>query len=166
MQTTSQLANVSARITAEVLLGKIRFSHGGEPSYLFPLREVFMRFEKSVGRDSLESALPEIRDMMHATADALADAVTGVKSKETQERLRGLRFPNRAIVEIVANRMTGKTSPDRRWNDSLYRIRKGLDQVVALSVSGLTMEELRAGYDEFLHAVVDHLCDNWRAIVD
>lgn len=164
---TSKLANVSARITAEVLLGKIRFPHGGgEPPYLFRLREIFKRFEKSVGRDDLESAIPEVREMMHALADTLFDAVTGVKSEETMARLKKLSVPCRTSVEMVVSSATGKMPRQERWNDELWRLRKMLDQIVALSVSGLTMEDLRQGYDEVVHKVVDNLCDNWKVIVD
>lgn len=164
---TSQLATVSARITAEVLLGKIRFPRGGgEPPYLFRLREIFKRFEKSVGRDNLESAIPEVREMMHALADTLFDAVTGIKSEETLTRLKKLSVPCRTSVEMVVSSATGKLPRQERWNDELFHLRKTLDQIVALSVSGLTMEDLRQGYDEVVHKVVDNLCDNWKVIVD
>ena len=164
---TSQLTQVSARITAEVLLGKIRFPHGGgEPPYLFRLREIFRRFEKSVGRDNLENAMPEVREMMHTLADALFDAVTGVKSEETTTRLKKLGVPMRASVEMVVSSATGKMPRQERWNDELWHLRKTLEQIVALSISGLTMEDLRQGYDEVVHKVVDNLCDNWKVIVD
>jgi hypothetical protein len=164
---TSKLANVSARITAEVLLGKIRFPHGGsEPPYLFRLREIFKRFEKSVGREDLESAIPEVREMMHALADALFDTVTGIKSEETTERLKRLTVPMRSSVEIAVANATGKLTKHERWVEELWHLRKMLDQIVALSISGLTMEDLRQGYDEFVHKVVDNLCDNWKTIVD
>lgn len=163
----SLLTQVSARIAAEILLGKIRFFHGGgEPPYLFRLREIFKRFEKAVGRTSLESAMPEVREMMHALADALFDAVTGVKSEETMTRLKKLAVPMRSTVELAANGATGRLPRQERWNDELWHLRKSLDQIVALSISGLTMEDLRQGYDELVHSVVDHVCDKWQTLVD
>ncbi|MCC7004896.1 hypothetical protein IT397_03195 [Candidatus Nomurabacteria bacterium] len=165
--TTTGLTNVSARITAEVLLGKIRFpNHGSEPTYLFRIREIFKRFEKAVGRESLESALPEIRQMMHVFADLLFDTVTGIKSPKTIEGLQKLPVPFRVSIEQVVNAGTGRTSPDKRWDNTLYHFRKVLDQVVALSISGITMEEIRSGYDEMIHSIVDHICDNWKTIID
>ncbi|MFA6797632.1 MAG: hypothetical protein WCR40_02925 [Candidatus Paceibacterota bacterium] len=163
---TSAIVSVQSKIAAEMLLGKIRLpNRGGEPSYLPRLRECCKRVEKTVGREAVGECIPEVRAMMHAIADGMFDAVTGVKLDKTIQGIKALNVTQRIAVEMILSQATGKSS-DKRWDDTLYHIRKIVDQIVTTSISGLTVEEVRDGYDPFIHTVVDHLCDNWKTLID
>ena len=129
------------------------------------LRECCKRVEKTVGREAVGECIPEIRSMMHAIADGMFDAVTGVKLDKTIQGIKTLNVTQRIVVEMILLQATGKAT-DKRWDDTLYHIRKIVDQIVTTSISGLTAEEIRNGYNTFVHAVVDHLCDNWKTLID
>ncbi|MEK9157786.1 MAG: hypothetical protein AAB638_01220 [Patescibacteria group bacterium] len=150
---------VSARITAEMLLGKIRINHRqSEPGYLMPLRQFAMQIKKGLGEEEIKVLSEDLLPVAHAVVDLLFDAVTDSNRPATIEAVKKLSIPHRTTVETLVNMMTGKmTTPPGRWLDELWRTKQSLRQMTDLSISGLTLEEIREGYNPFVHAVVDEL---------
>ncbi len=160
MESEAKPVSLTAKIAAEILLGKIRLSpHWNEPRYLQPVREVVMQLRRAVGGNEGYAALSEeLQPAVHALADLLADAVAGVGSEKTAEKLKKLPVPYRLAAEQTAAALTGKIDPrDYHWQDDLWHLKGYIDRVVSLSVSGITPEEIREGFDTIIHGGVDAL---------
>ena len=166
MSEVTDFTSVSAKVATEVLLGTIRLRPDqGEPRYIYRLREILKPMEKVVGKDGLNTAQEALRPALHILADALFDAAVDIHQPQTTEKLKRLPVPIRAAVEQIIAAMTGRKSEDRRWHNPLWELRKKLRQIADLSISGITLEEIRQGYDPLLHQVVDRLWDNWQRFV-
>ncbi len=159
MENGTNPVSLTSRIAAEILLGKIRLNpHQGEPPYLQPIREMVMQMRRAVGKEGFATLSQELKPAVHALADMLFDAVSGVESKKTVEGLKKLSVPFRVAVEQTAAALTGRLDPrERHWEDTLWEMRKYFNRVVTLSVSGITPEEMRDGFDPVVHGIVDEL---------
>ncbi|MBM3272080.1 hypothetical protein FJY94_02230 [Candidatus Kaiserbacteria bacterium] len=158
--------DVGSTVAAEILLGKIRLRHMREPSYLPRLREIAMQFKKSLGAEAYNGLIQSGRPAVHACVDALFDAVTGVRREQTMERLKTLDPVYRTMVERAVASATGKGDREGRWSDELWRTKQELKRICDLSISGLTLAEVRDGLDEFVHATIDRLYDNIVTLVN
>lgn len=157
LKTTSSIG-LTAKITAEMLLGKIRLSsRQREPSYLMGIRGLALQLKKSLGDEAYEGFSDNLKPVFHVMADAIFDEVTDIKRTETVEALKDLPIPQRLFVEAIVNRLTGKTDEHHRWDDDLHRLRMSLRQMADLSISGITLLEIREGYNELLHSIIDEL---------
>lgn len=165
--TDTKLAiDVAAKITAEMLLGKIRLRHMGEPRYLVRLREIAMQFKKSVGETAFKELVDSGRPSVHALVAALFDAVTDTHRTETLRLLKDLHPMHRTLVEQTIMHATGKVDRERRWNNDLWTMKQNLKSICDQSISGLTLEEIREGYDPVVHAIVDHFYDRIDTLVN
>ncbi|MBI5004477.1 hypothetical protein HZC00_05290 [Candidatus Kaiserbacteria bacterium] len=165
--TDTKLAiDVAAKISAEMLLGKIRLRHMGEPRYLVRLREIAMQFKKSVGETAFKELVDSGRPSVHALVAALFDAVTDTHRPATVHLLKGLHPMHRALVERTIMRATGKADREDRWPNELWSVKQNLKSICDQSISGLTLEEIREGYDPLIHAIVDHVYDRIDTLVN
>jgi hypothetical protein len=159
----SFLLSLSSDITAQYLLGKIRFPGDmGEPRLLLVLRMLCNQFKSTLGEENYQKFIANLKPAMHVLADALFDNIVGIRSPKTREGLQKLDVPLRVAVEQVVSSLTGRAEHDRgpgpgRWNDDLWIIRHHIEFICNSSISGITPQLIREGYDGFVHAVVDHL---------
>lgn len=158
---------LSATLLAELVLGKVRIGpHSVEPPYLQSIRTILMQYKKSLGTENYDKFIDEFKPALHALAAMLFDEVTGVHLDDTVTRVKALPVPHRVAVEAIAAGMTGKGGDRReRWDNDLYDFKRTLQQVCTLSISNITLEDIRAGYDELLHAVVDKLYEHRKTLV-
>ncbi len=162
----SNAVGLTARITAEFLLGKIRISsRQGEPEYLMTLRALCLQLKKSLGDEAYEGFSEDLKPVFHALADTIFDALTDTKREATVEALKALPVPQRASVEVLVNRLTGKSQDNHRWEPGLYRLRMMLIQMEELSISGLSLDEIREGYHDLVHGVIDELWNHRATLV-
>ncbi|MEI7720228.1 MAG: hypothetical protein WCI89_03410 [bacterium] len=165
--TEAKPVSLLSTIAAEVLLGKIRLSsHQGEPNYLQPVRNVLMQIKRKLGQEGFTTLSEDIRPAVHALADLIFDEVTGVSPRDkTVEKLKALPVPHRLFVENIANGLTGKLSQrNDRWMDELWSLKGYIERVCATSVSDISPEEIREGFDDMLHGIVDNFCDRRTAL--
>lgn len=149
-------------IAAEVILGKIRLNpHMGEPRYLQPVRLVLMQFKRALGQEGYATLTEELRPAVHALADLVFDEVTNTSPRQkTIEKLKALPVPQRLIVENLASGLTGKLNPrNDRWMDELWETKRYIERVCTLSISNITPEEIREGFDDMVHDLVDAFYD-------
>lgn len=162
------MMGLSATLAAEMILGKIRITHHHpEPPYLQPVRNILLQYRKAVGAEDFDKFTDELKPTMHALAAMLFDEVTGVRLPSTAEKVKALSVPHKMAIEVLVANMTGKTGGHRtgRWEDGLYTIKCALQQICALSISNITLEDVRNGYDPFLHALVDELYEHRKTLV-
>ena len=164
------LMGISAKLAAEILLGKIRLGyHQTEPHYLQPVRTMMLQLKKATG-DDFDKMAEGVKPAMHALAAMLFDAVTGVTHKDTISELKKLPIPHRTVIESIVAHATGKGGEHDgpragRWADELWEIKGRIGHLCTVSVSNITPEEIREGYDAFMHAVVDQLYEHRRSLV-
>jgi len=157
---------LTAKIAAEIFLGKIRLNpRQGEPSYLQDVRRVMLQLKKSLGNTNLVEFTEELRPTIHVIADLLFDEVTEIKRPETVADLKCLSVPQRVTTESLVARLTGKTDERGRWDDTLWRVHQSLRQMTELSVSDVTLADIRTGYHDLVHAIVDKIWDNRNTFV-
>lgn len=161
------LGTLSAKIAAEVILGKIRFDHfQSEPPYLLPIRKIMLQFKKALGAEEFDKLVNDLRPALHALAAMLFDEVTGVHKTDTTERIKKLPVQHKVIVEAMVAELTGRSADRReRWDNDLYDLKRGVHQICTLSISDITPEEIRTGYDQFVHDVVDALYEQRKTLV-
>ncbi len=169
---SSDIVSVSAAIAAGFILGKIRLTPDHhEPPYLYPIRSLLKQMEKHIGKDKLGALLKANRPFVHAVVDGLFDRVTGRDRQETKAKISALSGESRMIAESIIAEMTGKSRRNRdvcnpQWNDHLYGLKQRLEHISSVSMSNLTTEDIRKGYDPLIHAVIDIVCDNWEKLID
>lgn len=169
MTTETNSVSLMAKIAAEVALGKIRLNpYQGEPQYLQPVRLVMMQFKKAIGVDGFAALSEELRPAVHAFADLIFDEVAGVSPREkTIEKLKALPMPERLAVENMAAKLTGKLDPrDHHWMDELWEAKRYVERVATLSISGITTEDIREGFDPVVHKLVDAIYDRRATLVN
>lgn len=159
--------DIAAKIIAEMLLGKIRLKPSmGEPKYILRLREIAMQFKKSVGETAFKELVDSGRPAAHALVAALFDAVTDMKRQATVQGLKALHPIHRTLVEQVVRHATGRDNQQNRWDCDLWHLRQYLKSICDQSLSNLTLEEIREGYDSLVHAIVDHVYDRIDTLVN
>ncbi|HUO50475.1 MAG TPA: hypothetical protein VMU25_02855 [Candidatus Paceibacterota bacterium] len=164
---TKDVTALTANLTAELLLGKIRLNpHHGEPRYLHGLRRVLMPISKSLGYDGLNMLVAHGKTPVHVAVAMIADKVVGFQHPKTLEQLKSLATPHRVAVEKVVSSVTGGNSRDTHWPEELWAMKKMVTEIVDTSPSGLTAEDIRLGYDDLIHAVVDALLERWEMLIN
>ncbi len=154
------MSSVTSRVIAEMLLGKIRFGGMREPEYLQQLREAMLVLKKRIG-DDFDKLQEDLLPVIHVIVDMVFDAATGTAGREqTLSKLRQLSVPNRVMVEQMVAQLTGKMHADQKWNHGLWNLKTRLERIANLSISGVTLTEIREGYDTLVHEVVDELYKN------
>jgi hypothetical protein len=164
---TATATSLSAKITAEVILGKIRLHPTqDEPEYLPGVRLAMMQLKKSIGPEAFDEITGQWQNGIHALVDLLFDRVCGITRPATVEALKKLPMTQRMPMEALAASLTGQLKErGDRWNDVLYRVHKRILTLTALSVSGITPDDFREGYHEFVHEVVDEIWKNRHMLV-
>lgn len=148
---------VTARIAAEMILGKIRLGHNQpEPTYLTSLRMNLGQMKRIVG-DDFDPWLEENKKLFHVMIDLIFDKLADIERPETIEGLKSLPIPQRTSVELIASKLCGGEGPHHRWQSDLWATRQSLGNIVATSISGLTKKDIREGYHELVHAIIDEL---------
>ena len=159
MESTEKTISLTAKILAEVLMGRVWFdSDRSEPEFVATMQTLLQQFKRIAGStNDYDRLKEEWRPAAHSLADLLFDAVTGVQCEKTIEGLKKLSVPQRTVIENMAASMTGKGigRSEGRWMDELWSFRKVVNQALRQSVSGITHQELRGGFDPLLHEVVD-----------
>lgn len=167
--TETKPVSLLSTIAAEVILGKIRLSpHQGEPHYLQPVRNVLTQIRRKLGQAGFATLSDDIRPAVHALADLVFDEVAGVSPRERSiEKLKALPVPHRLFVENIANGLTGKLSQrNDRWMDELWSLKGYIERVCATSVSDISPEDIREGFDDMLHGIVDNFYDRRTALTN
>lgn len=160
-QPPQDVTALTAKIVGSMLLGKIPMGNRPRASFMpEKINSILSPIKKLVGDEAFKSLETHGRPMMHCVLDTLLDAVTDVKRTETKESLKKLSVPQRTMVESILQNMTGRLREDNRWNDDLFSTRKKLRVLVNGSISELSMEDIRAGYHELAHAILDFYLDN------
>ncbi len=163
-----------AKLLGEVFVGKIRIGHrSSEPYFLTGVRHVMLQIKKSVGDEGFEQLATATTPALHALADLVFDRLTDVSGRQlTMSKLRALHVPQRLWVENVANALTGinvmtgyEDKGRGRWMDELWDIRKRLHLMSELSVTGISLAEIRESFDGFVHELVDWLVENRKMFV-
>lgn len=147
---------VSARIITDCI---INMAMQGPQSDLIPkIRQVYRVLHKRAGAE-FPAMLESSREAHHALADAVFDLVTNQNRPETKERLRALPLPQRVLIESALEAMTGRLgrAEGGRWSQELWDIKTGLARLCDYSYSDVELKDIREGYHELVHAVVDEL---------
>lgn len=152
---------LSAKIAAELFLGKIRLNpRQGEPAYLPRLKQLALQLKKTLGAEGYNELAEDLRPVAHAFADALFDELTETRRDETKQALLRLSVPHRMAVETLVATVTGKKDERKRWPDDIWDIKQNLRLMTDLSITGVTLAEIREGYDPLIHAIIDELWEN------
>ncbi len=164
--TEFNLTSVTAKLTAEMLIGRISFdrSNPGKSEFAEEFRPILIQFRKALGMETMEEFVKTSRPALHALVDAFFDAVTGIERNETAEAIKRLPMSQRTVVEILAARATGKMEGVTRWASPLWALKQRIGWICRVSLSGITEQEIRGGYHDLVHQVVDRLCDDWKTV--
>lgn len=159
-------SEVSARIMVDALLGRFRFNvDSDEFEIKKEIRPVLIQLHKQLGLETMEQLVTQARPVLHALADACFDAVVGIESDETKAAILRLPVPQRTVLEAVVIQMTGKSDArGGHWAPFLWHSKNRIDKLCRLSLTNLTKEEIRTGYNEMMHLMIDKLCDEWRTL--
>lgn len=106
-----------------------------------------------------------MRPAHHAAIALLADKVVGFDHSQTVARLKELPILLRTTVELIVRKATGGDEGREHWPHALWRIREMVASAITMSPSGLTAADIRLGYDDYLHAVVDAVYDRWETLI-
>lgn len=165
---STSATTMTAKLAAEFLLGQVQLnSRQHEPRYLNNLRFVLGQVSRAIGGSNQLTAMANetLKPSMHALVALLADRVTGIAREDTKKYLTALPVPHRMAVEAMVRKITGQEREGQRWDDDLFRLRVYLRECSASSPSGITLAEIRSGYDELLHATVDAVFERWEVLV-
>lgn len=160
------LTSVTAKLTAEMLVGRISFDRNnpGKSELADEFRPILIKFRKALGVETMEEFVRTSRPALHALVDAFFDAVTGIERNETAEAIKRLPTPQRTAIELLAARATGKMEGMTRWSNPLWSLKQRIGWICRVSLSGITPQEIRDGYHDLVHQVVDLLCDDWKTV--
>lgn len=164
----TQAETLFGKIAGEILLGKIRpYPHASEPYYMQRVRYLMQQVKKSLGDEAFDKMTEELRPAAHAFADALFDQLTDTDSPKTKKAFASLSIQQQFMVEHAVQALTGGLDHrgPGRWNDELWEARKRLRYMTDMSITGATLQELREGFDSFVHALVDQVWDNRKTLV-
>ncbi len=161
-QAISPSEEVFAKILVAVILGKVRpNAHRGEPPFLQKFRSLALQLRRETSTEALNAFFEDWRPALHVYLDALFDALTGfAESEATVAKLSGLPIPQRLVIERLVATQTGRGDRHGRWADELWELKNWLIATTDSSPSGLTLEQVRVGFDSIAHRALNLLLDN------
>lgn len=159
--------SITSKLMAEMLLGRIYWDRDnpGKSPVMDELRPVLIQIRKALGMETMEELVKSSRPVLHAFVDACFDAVTGIEQESTGRAIKALPIPQRTAIEAVIARVTAKAEGHKMWHPTLWTLKKRISWICAVSLSGITAQEIRTGYNDLVHQIIDRLCDEWKVVV-